>query len=571
MIQPALVRHADSTFINEAAELYANDGWSVEELQSVLADALRLIRSIAKRYADPTCVELNEVELEAEGKQKLIQLLAVKRLLHRITPSSRRGELFAMLKTCFKRHADGILSRCRFTVRRMGRKVPPKGSGLDYDRRFKPEVSLEGSMEDDHMSRAVERAASRTESPVVEEWDRDMEEILNYEEMGVYKQLTRPNLIAFTLAKVEAWRGRKPGGVLKITVTPAHLARGLGMSLEVFNGHMVSLREKALRYEQSKSTKTIVAAENSYHTAVLALERIFDVQVPRTSEPLVVRRIFTISARAEYEKVTPQVIDLLKMVGARPPEADRSGILNCFGILFLPNHQTCRSCDLYEACQAEAANIGLTDVALSPKLLQNPRYTQIRTAKLRDTSSTPKVAAPDLSVTTVPEAPEAPKVQAEAAEPDLSLTLEEVMDPSIAKSTLNVVPGELPEASAAPRVRIRNPRPVPLDLNRLATTTEEAELMHLVEGAYYGFWFGDDRYYSHGFSKGKHQGMIYLFCLKRYSGALRLRFVRPSDIVRSQLDCKATTALLPNALAPDQILKLLDQHATERLVAKPNA
>ena len=591
LVQPAQIRQHDASFILNTAERYATDGWSETELQSVIADALRLIRSISKRYADPTCVELNEAELEAEGRQKLLQQFGAKDILTRITPSSRRGELFKWLKCCFNRHVSGIVSKCRFTVRRTGRRVPSKASGLDYDRSFKAEVSLEGSMEEDHLSRAVERAVSHTESHAVAEWDRDMEDILDPIEFLVYKQMTRPNQDAFTLAWMDAARGDHPKGILNVDITKAHLAAGLSsrfMTLELFLAVLSSVQEKALRYQKSKTNDPIVQAESSFHTAVIALERIFEVHVPRTAEPLVVRRLFTLRAREQYQKVTPEIVDLLKIVGARPPEVDRSGVLNCFGILFQAGNSTCKDCDLYECCQVEAMNIGLTDVALSPKLL--PHKTQIRTAKLRD--STPRIAVArataypslpplhDLTVTPVldvepevlatepeaapaPQVKKAPRVYSGTSNPKPLATVEPVEQPQ------QISPGEVPDAPPVAKApKKRNRRAVPLDPASLASTSDEAELLHLIEANYYGFWFEADRYYSHNFSRGKHRGMIYLFCLRKYKqDGLRLRFVNASPAMRSQLQVRVTSCLLPPKLSPEKILALLDQHATERLKA----
>lgn len=282
-IPPARVRQEDEFFINSLARAYHDKHWSEETLKSIAADALRMIRHLATRYSDQSCVELNGEELEAEGRRKFIEQFTRTRVLqgfpqrlrgydvvtavngcavnsvddlngelsasyapgdavvvdyyrygkngavrltlggksrpclggvHLLTVDEHlrvehkaalehypantggvfvrkiekeepllfgrtpnpptRGDLFKWFKSCINNHIRGIVHRCRFTVRRTGRKVPPKDSKLDWNRSFKPEVSLEAASEDDHLNRAVERAASVWDSNAVSEFDTDM-------------------------------------------------------------------------------------------------------------------------------------------------------------------------------------------------------------------------------------------------------------------------------------------------------------------------------------------------------------------------------------------------------------
>ncbi len=288
-IPPARVRQEDESFINSLASAYRSEAWSYDTLRSIAADAMRMIRHLASRYSDPTCMELNAEELEAEGRRKFIEqitkvkvLIGLPQRLHagdlivafndtpisdiaqlqreieRCHPDERviirylrwpktkknedgpnhmkvgaiefalggtdtaemghliysemtdelrhrgdgfdnfsplavvvestgdeafcgrspqpptRVELFSWLKCCANNHIRGIVHRCRFTVRRTGRKVPGKDSVVDWNRSFKPEVSLEAASEDDHLNRAVERAASVWDSHAVQELDEDM-------------------------------------------------------------------------------------------------------------------------------------------------------------------------------------------------------------------------------------------------------------------------------------------------------------------------------------------------------------------------------------------------------------
>jgi hypothetical protein len=297
-IPPARIRHEDELFINSLALQYRDSFWDHETLRSISADALRMIRHLASRYSDPTCMELNAEELEAEGRRKFIEQVTVVKVLTglpqrlhigdlvvsfngapvsdtsqlareigRCAPRSEavieylrwpktrkneeedkednkpkmmkagaikftlgdedgkatvsgvtfkemdddtrwtglsvenfnpyaavvddvdsddslvcgraprpptRVELFSWLKCCANNHIRGIVHRCRFTVRRTGRRVPSKDSNVDWNRSFKPEVSLEAASEDEFMNRAVERAASVWDSHAVQEFDEDM-------------------------------------------------------------------------------------------------------------------------------------------------------------------------------------------------------------------------------------------------------------------------------------------------------------------------------------------------------------------------------------------------------------
>ncbi len=174
-------------------------------------------------------------------------------------------------------------------------------------------------------------------------------------------------------------------------VTSANLADGLGMPRELFDTIHEGIKQKVAHH------MTLQGHEEAHHLGVLALEKIFEVHVPRTAAPVVVRRIFTVKARADYRKIIngwtdpdtkvtltfDQISDMLKNVGARPPLLDANQVsLTCYGILWEANNPVCRNCDLNPACKAEAAAVGLLDVALSPKLLPAPA--KVRTAHKTD-------------------------------------------------------------------------------------------------------------------------------------------------------------------------------------------
>jgi hypothetical protein len=129
--------------------------------------------------------------------------------------------------------------------------------------------------------------------------------------------------------------------------------------------------------------------------AIATLEEVFEVHVPRSAEALLVRRLFTLAARAKVERVTPEVADLLRTIGAEPPEVNAQDNLTCFGVLFAKNHHVCQVCQARKACAVRAANFGLDQVSLHPQLL--PARAFVRTAEVVGQLATPvalKIAPP---------------------------------------------------------------------------------------------------------------------------------------------------------------------------------
>ena len=113
-----------------------------------------------------------------------------------------------------------------------------------------------------------------------------------------------------------------------------------------------------------------------YQAALSRLEEIFELQVPRSVDRVVVRRLMTLVARDHHAKVTPEVKADLEAVGAEPP-ALKSGALLCFGVLYQKNHRSCAVCGMAQACQAKSANVGLGEITISPQLLSASKQMRI--------------------------------------------------------------------------------------------------------------------------------------------------------------------------------------------------
>lgn len=372
--QAAELRETDRRFANALVSSFKTDEWNETELLSVIADALRLIRKISTKYTDTSCMELQFEELEAEGRKKFIERLQ-KGVLKTFSTRDRRGELFKHLAACLSNHLKGILFRCRFTPKRMGRKVPTKGNG-EYDRSWKPEVSLD----DPEASSVMQRAASvGADNPLV---DQDMQSLLTPVEFLVFKQLTEPNDGAMLEAWIDASRGR--GKKENVHVSQINMAAGLGLPTEVFLAVTASVQTKFRKYMSLKSE----LIESDHHRAVAALEQAFDIQIPRSTDPKTVARVVTIAARANFEKMTPELGDLVRLAGGRPPVKDTVGNPTCFGALWQQNNRVCLQCALYSTCQVEANSAGLGELNLAPNLL--PGRASIRTAAV--TAHAPEAA-----------------------------------------------------------------------------------------------------------------------------------------------------------------------------------
>ena len=59
---------------------------------------------------------------------------------------------------------------------------------------------------------------------------------------------------------------------------------------------------------------------------------------------------------------------MLDEVGAKVPTV-HGHELSCYGVLYQKHHRICNSCGLRFSCATEAANVGLTKITISPKLL----------------------------------------------------------------------------------------------------------------------------------------------------------------------------------------------------------
>ena len=328
----------------------------------IQVDIQRVIEGISRSYVDPTCVELHLDNLVAEGLSKVAARID-KGVLSIF--AGRRGELFAHLRACVNNHIRGIVGRNRFTVKRTGHKPPPRGQ-INWDAPTqKPEVSLDDP--DVHLQ------LQDHNSPEVGSLTADMDDILTPIELLVMRQLEHPNdrsaLAAILQGHIKTKVGERPR---RIDITDACHADGLGMPLDYFLAIKESLKTKVLSIMHESSPDQRVAA-------VMALAKLFQIHIPRSTDPVVVKRLLTVAARANYELVDDNAMAMLELAGAKAPKREDDGSLNCYGVLFSASHRACGACALRGACKTESANYGLGTVFISTDAL--PPSAGIRTAR----------------------------------------------------------------------------------------------------------------------------------------------------------------------------------------------
>ena len=477
-------------------------------------DCNGVISAIARQYTDVTCVELHFDDLLAEGNKKITECLN-KGVLDRF--AGRRSELFKWLKTCVNNHIRGLVHRYRGTYKRTGIPPPAKGNN-NWGSRPKPEVSLDDPDTTIHLPQQDEKTALAS-FPTIK---TDMWIILNPIEFLVFKQLVEPNDAALTYAMQDSYRGRR--GFIELRVTYEHMARGLGLSLEQFLSVQAQVQIKVKAYMSDPNP-----VEVAHNAAVTALERVFRLHIPRSVEPVVVRRLITLAARANPEVVNDKVAALLEAAGAKVPRTDTIGNLTCFGVLYRREHPICATCGLKESCAIEAANYGLGEITLSPKLLGAKALNRVPTY----TDSPPEAIKAQLPVPLAPP----PGITA------------------LAGTTLTETPLE---DAAASRSRVYH--------KAVAQTQREDEIEAHLYDQFRPVMFAEDLYFRHRISR-EDSKIRHCFWLGRVegvpSGHWALRFCKPSLDIRDRLFHHNASYYLPHDCPVDTAIRLIDQHADE--------
>jgi hypothetical protein len=262
-----------------------------------------------------------------------------------------------MLAATINNHVRSLVQKYRFTQKRTGIKPPPKN---DKTIRFESVKPNEISLDDPN-------GHVQVGEPFVqpEQFNNELlDDLLPYctpLERLVVNQLNAPNIESHIFAELEAMHGKKASAI-KIKFTQAHMAQGLGISIDLFKEAVLQIRAKTLILMNRD------ANSDRYDAALATLCNIFGLQIPKSIPAVVVRRLLTIAARDQWNKVNADVHDLLEIVGAKAPKF-YGDVLACHGILYQKGHRICSSCGLQESCRVQAENLGLGEITISPKLL----------------------------------------------------------------------------------------------------------------------------------------------------------------------------------------------------------
>jgi hypothetical protein len=325
-------------------------------LEDMQSDIDRLIASIAFQYTDDSCVFLHRDELEAECRAKFAAVYE-----RAIEKSNRsRAKFFGYLKAALKNHVRSRVQKYRFTQKRTGVKPP------DRKDRFNPAVAVpqkptELSLDDPDTHLSLGDEPHCQSDAEAHELTRHVLEHCTGLQRAVFEEMTTPSLLAFNLGWLDSHRG-KPSHKVQVKISRENMAEAVGISMEQFEKTVLEIKHITMRVVHMK------AEEIKYDGAVTTLATIFGLQVAKASSPLVVRRMLTLAAHDQADKVTAEVADLLETIGAKVPKYVNKD-LSCFGILYQAADNACMSCGIKESCAVQAANVGLGEITISPKLL----------------------------------------------------------------------------------------------------------------------------------------------------------------------------------------------------------
>ncbi len=328
-------------------------------LEDMWEDIQRVAASAAAQYTDRSCVFLHTDELEAEARVALVNVLE-KKWLDR---AQSRAEFFRVLKTAICNKMRSLVQQYRFTQKRTGIKPPPKHErNFSFESTKPNEISLDDP--ESHLQVAEEDQGLHEDDYDTKELAREIRVRLNWFERAVFEQMVEPDLDALIMARLAAIRGQRAIET-KIDIKHEHIvaaAERSGITQEQWDSAVLHIQEV------TESLREMNPDDQTYEAAVDALAELFKVQVPKSIPPMIVRRMFTIAARDNWQKVTPQVEDLLGHIGALPPKFDKDS-MRCYGVLYLKGHRLCEACGVKVGCMAKAQNVGLGEITIHPKLL----------------------------------------------------------------------------------------------------------------------------------------------------------------------------------------------------------
>ena len=333
-------------------------------IDEMMPDIIRLMHKTARSYTDNTCYALRFEDLVSEQMVKLTKLLQPKKGTNKnaIEVIPNRHEAFRFLATCLKNQVRGLVIKHRQTKKRT---IQSSGDEDAFSERTKHcEISIDSEEAGIQIQDLVE-----AESGGAETFIRDLSPLLSPLELMVIKDINEPSKETLCWMMLDHSLGRlRNESIKKYKLKFSHHAKGLGIPLDLFKQTVKKIGEKITMMRQQEQDSN----EPIWNAAVTRLEEFFMVQIPRSMERVIVKRLFTIAARDQFQRWQdkPEVRDDLVTIGAQLPQS-RAGLVVCYGVLYEKQHKVCRACSLYESCGKEAANIGLGEITIHPRLLNN--------------------------------------------------------------------------------------------------------------------------------------------------------------------------------------------------------
>lgn len=344
-------------------------------LDEMMPDIQRLIANIAQRYCDSTSPHLQFDELVGEGNAKLAELITKGILQSAKCPT--RTHFFKFFKAAVNNHARSRVQRYRYTEKRTGQKPPPRHQRFakpEHEPEYHKNVDL--SLDDPDLGLQVtgqQRDAASDDRDI--DWgfgdvSAEFAFHLSPVEKLVFHEMIMPSAHARCYAELDAMR-KSTSGKISVKIKFSHMAEAVGLSEEFFEESVLSIRDKIKTYRMMTDEQRDKEARRN--ATISQLKEVFGLQIPPDIDDMVVRRMLTMAARDQYDKVAnnAQLCEMLTDVGAKVPRslggADKK--LACYGVLYQKNCRHCNICDLRHSCAVEAANMGLSKMALSQKLL----------------------------------------------------------------------------------------------------------------------------------------------------------------------------------------------------------
>ncbi len=348
--------------------------------EEMVSDMGHIINKVVAPYVSQSCMEMHFEELVAECWCKTTRMND-EGLLYRCRT---RSEYFAQYKTAISNHICSLVQKHIFTEKRTGVKPPPKEDRHNYNEHAVSRP-LEVRIDDPDANVQISEIDSGDDSAQFRELLEEVATRLTYIEQGVLNQLLSPNETALFYARQEAEIGREVGDPLRVRIRQEHLAKGLGISIELFRELHDAIKQKCLFMKNQQE-----AEDPQYTAAMSTLIQFFGLQIPRSIDETTCKRAILIAGRHQYDRLKDNegIKNAMEICNIPVPEI-RNARFNCFGIMFQKHHRTCENCGVKEACEQKAANFGIGEITISHKLLgaRHARLPVVRPLRsVRDTA-----------------------------------------------------------------------------------------------------------------------------------------------------------------------------------------